>query len=251
MMLVLTYHKVMPPGEADPDFYTVPVDRFERQLDLLQRNGFEFLDPSTLLSGSAETTTGRKPCLLTFDDGTVDHQEWVLPVLARKNCRALFFVPTAKLNQPGCLTSEAVREIARAGHAVGSHSHEHRRMDRLPEEDVRVQIERSMELLASSDGVRPKYFAPPGGFITPLVRATALECGATVIRTMRWGYNHRLALADMECAPINRYTSAEEFTGVMEGRSRRLAYVGKELAKKLIPAPVYESLRRALAGKGH
>ena len=262
MILFLTYHKVARRGQAAGDFYTVSEDALERQLEMVRENGFQFLAPEEILMWRTtevkqQTASSRQPsppkeerekapeavCIPSFDDGTADHFDVVVPLLERRKCRALFFVPTARLNRPKYLTTQQLVAMRRAGHTVGSHSHEHERLDRLAEEDVRVQLEISRQILSDALGAPPRFFAPPGGYFSALVQRVAIEQDLTVIRTMRWGYNHRPVLASLECVPINRNVTEVEFRRVLEGRDLRLAYAGKQLAKSLVPGWLYEKLR--------
>ncbi len=206
-------------------------------------------DPT--LSSPAAPEDGRTPpptpFLLSFDDGTVDHYEVVVPLLKAAGWSGIFFVPTAKLNRPGRLTNEMVREMAKAGHTIGLHGHEHRRLDEFGEEDIRVQMEFSSKVLEDLTGAPAVVFAPPGGFMDRRVQAVALETGARAIRTMRWGYNRRLDLAALECIPLNRHSTEAEFRRMLEFRSPALAYAAKEIARKLIPAGLYGSLRETVS----
>ena len=170
-----------------------------------------------------------------------------MPLLGKYQLRAIFFVPTSKLNQPGRLTSQMVKEIHKAGHTVGLHSHEHRRLDRLVEEDIRVQIELSQSIIGDLTGALPIIFAPPGGYIDHRVHDVALETGVRVIRTMRWGYNRHPNLTGLECIPLNRHSTEIEFRRILEFRSLALAYAAKQIARKLVPEKFYEPLRSSLA----
>src|SRR5438874_10996680 len=98
MILFLTYHQVIQGTEAAPAFYTIRAELLERQLELLARSGFQPLSPEEL----PDYRPGPNPaCVLSFDDGTEDHHDVVLPLLSRYKWRAIFFVPTAKLNRDG------------------------------------------------------------------------------------------------------------------------------------------------------
>jgi peptidoglycan/xylan/chitin deacetylase (PgdA/CDA1 family) len=186
--------------------------------------------------------------MLSFDDGTADHYEVVFPLLAKAKRSATFFVPTAKLNRPGYLTNEMIREMAKAGHTIGLHGHEHRRLDEFGEEDIRVQMEVSRAKLGELTGTAPLVFAPPGGFMDRRVQKVALETGVRAIRTMRWGYNRRVDLAALECIPLNRHSGKAEFRRVLEFRSQAMAYAMKQLARKVVPAGMYGPLRARLGG---
>ena len=241
MILVLTYHKVLRGPDPDSEFYTLQAEQLERQLELLAQSGLHALSPEKLV-GFEPPSQGAY--LLSFDDGTVDHYEVVLPLLARYGCRAVFFVPTAKLDRPGYLTSNRVTEMSRAGQTIGLHSHEHRRMDGLGEEDIRVQMQLSRQIIGDLTGKRPVFFAPPGGYINRRVRDIALESGIRVIRTMRWGYNQKPDFAALECVPINRHFTEGKFRQVLEfRRGSAMLYATKQIAKRMLPSRTYNSLR--------
>jgi peptidoglycan/xylan/chitin deacetylase (PgdA/CDA1 family) len=244
MILILTYHEVRPGHEGQSDFYTVSPERFQQQLDLLAGSGLKAISPDDLMN----LQPGTNGYLLTFDDGTVDHCEVVLPLLEEHKLRAIFFIPTAKLDRPGYMSSAQAGEIGRCGHALGLHSHEHRRMDELGEEDIRVQMEISRARLGEVAGTPPVFFAPPGGYLNRRVQGIAVESGVKIIRTMRWGYNNRLNPLALECIPINRRSHEKEFGQVLKLRNRSALYTAKQVTKKLLPARAYELLRGAVFG---
>jgi peptidoglycan/xylan/chitin deacetylase (PgdA/CDA1 family) len=243
-MFFLTYHKVTDAtaGEKD-DFYTVTGAQFARQLELLQARGCECLRIDDLLRA---TTVPENKFVLSFDDGTLDHHQVVFPLLQARRWQGVFFIPTAKLNQPGSLTNDRVQELAAAGHAIGFHSHEHRRLDLLPEEEIRRQIALSQKIVGDIIGARPLLFVPPGGFVDGRIRQAALDSGVRLMRTMRWGYNKKLDLMALETLPINRYTNEKKFARMLDSRRVPLLYAGKEIVKRLVPLPAYERLRRLM-----
>jgi peptidoglycan/xylan/chitin deacetylase (PgdA/CDA1 family) len=243
MILVLTYHKVLRGPDPESEFYTIQADHLERQLELLAQGGFRALAPEELLDLGPQSNPAY---LLCFDDGTADHYEVVLPLLARRRCRAVFFVPTSKLDRPGYLASRQVAELSRAGQTIGAHSHEHRRLDWLGEEDIRVQMQLSHQIIENLVGAPPVFFAPVGGYFDRRVRDIALESGIRVIRTMRWGYNQIPDLAALQCIPLNRHFTDEEFRRVLEFRRRSALYAAKEITKKVIPSRTYQSLRAGM-----
>ena len=241
MILVLTYHKVLHGPVPDSEFYTIQAEQLESHLELLTQSGLHALSPDKL-AGFEPPSQGAY--LLSFDDGTVDHYEVVLPLLARHKCCAVFFVPTAKLDRPGYLTSNRVTEMSTAGQTIGLHSHEHRRLDELGEEDIRVQMQLSRQIIGDLTGKRPDFFAPPGGYINRRVRDIALESGIRVTRTMRWGYNQKPDFAALECVPVNRHFTERKFRQVLEfRRDSAMLYAAKQIAKRMLPGRTYNSLR--------
>jgi peptidoglycan/xylan/chitin deacetylase (PgdA/CDA1 family) len=185
--------------------------------------------------------------MLSFDDATADHAEIVLPLLRERKWTAAFFVPTAKLNKPGYLSNAQVQEMAREGHTIGFHSHEHRRLDLASDDQMREQISRSQQIVGDLIGAKPWLFAPPGGFLNEHIREVALGFEVKAIRTMRWGYNEQFDLTSLETIPINRYTDDAKFRHVMEARHQtRLMYIGKQAMKSLVPSRAYERIRNLL-----
>jgi peptidoglycan/xylan/chitin deacetylase (PgdA/CDA1 family) len=241
MILVLTYHKVLHDQVPDSEFYTIQAEQLESHLELLAQSGLHALSPDKL-AGFEPPSQGAY--ILSFDDGTVDHYEVVLPLLARHKCCAVFFVPSAKLDRPGYLTSNRVTEMSRAGQTIGLHSHDHRRLDELEEEEVRGQMQLSRQIIGNLTGKRPDFFAPPGGYINRRVRDIALESGVRVIRTMRWGYNQKPDFAALECVPVNRHLTERKFRQVLEfRRGSAMLYATKQIAKRMLPGRTYNSLR--------
>lgn len=276
MILFLTYHKVLNVPEKEREFYTVQAEQLEQQLEMIQQNGLQPLSvedlvgdgmqqpPSAIsasikgqihrndvcvstLAAPGDVPVGhrRTPAgfMLSFDDGTVDHYEVVYPLLEKSGQKGIFFVPTAKLNRPGYLTSNMVRDMAKAGHTIGLHGHEHRRLDQFGEEDIRVQMEVSRGALEELTGTTPTIFAPPGGYVNRQVQAIALESGVRAIRTMRWGYNRQLNLTALECVPLNRNSTEAEFKRVLEFRSQAFAYAAKQIVRNVVPKSLYGPLR--------
>ena len=90
------YHYVRESRESSPDgIRPLLTGEFEEQLDWLERN-FEIVSAEEFLVAlkGGLGSSGKAPCLLTFDDGTRDHLEVVFPILQRRSLPGLFFVLT-------------------------------------------------------------------------------------------------------------------------------------------------------------
>lgn len=99
------------PGE---DAYWVTDEMFHRALD-------EVLD--------------RPEAQISFDDGNASDVETGLPALLERGLRATFFVLAGRLDQPGSLSTEAVRALVDAGMTIGTHG-----MDHLPWRGLTDQV---------------------------------------------------------------------------------------------------------------
>jgi len=102
----------------------------------------------------------RPQVALTFDDGP--HPEYtprVLEVLECYGVRAgFFFVGRHALELP-----EVVRQVARAGHSLGSHTLHHRHLWTLGPRATWREVTGGVQAVESVAGVRPRYFRPPWG----------------------------------------------------------------------------------------
>ncbi len=98
---------------------------------------------------------------LTFDDGP--SPLWtpqILDVLDRHQVKATFFMVGKAVEK----YPDLVREVARRGHSVGSHSWSHPYMPLLDPEALTTEIDRTSDALEAVLGTRPRLFRPPWGF---------------------------------------------------------------------------------------
>ena len=100
MLSVVVYHYVRDlPRTPFPRIKGLQVDDFRRQVDTLRRR-FEMatLDSALDFLGGRYQPS-RDLCLLTFDDGLMDHYTEVLPILRDYGVHGVFFVSTSCLER--------------------------------------------------------------------------------------------------------------------------------------------------------
>ncbi len=243
MILILTYHKMArSKGVGETDFYTISETTFRHELKMLREAGRSALEPHRLQQKDFSPDN----FVLTFDDGTIDHFEIVLPVLEEFQMRGIFFIPTTKIDGKNYVSRAQVRQISEAGHVVGCHSHEHRRLDESNDAQIREQLKTSTGILEDLCGKKILFFCPPGGYFNQRIRDIAGEFGFEVIRTMKWGYNKNLDLKALETIPVNSNMDEKQFKKVLEFQRNGLLYAGKETLKHVLPLKSYERLRNAV-----
>jgi peptidoglycan/xylan/chitin deacetylase (PgdA/CDA1 family) len=108
-----------------------------------------------------------QPVLLTFDDGSDTHHSVALPMLQEFGFPAAFFPMTVVLGKPGWLSADQLRDLDRAGLAVGAHSWDHQRMDRLTGDQWSVQLDRPRAELTEILGRPVDLLAYPHGMWSP------------------------------------------------------------------------------------
>lgn len=106
--------------------------------------------------------TGRRMAI-TFDDGPNGvFTEQVLELLARHQARATFFMIGQNVDrQP-----DLARQVARAGHAVGSHTYSHQKLHAVSLEQAASEIERGHAALLAAGLPDQRLFRAPHGLKT-------------------------------------------------------------------------------------
>ena len=170
-LVVLIYHRVG--GESGLEF-DLPVDLFAAQAEALAATGrvVSLGEALAWLRGpddGPDTDTRAGPVVVTFDDGTADFVEHALPILERHRLPVTLYAATAFIDEglrfPGDgvpLSWRALADACASGLVdVGSHTHGHRLLDRLPADQVDGELDRSIELIGEHLGRPPLDFAYP------------------------------------------------------------------------------------------
>lgn len=192
--------------------------------------------------------------LLTFDDGGCSALQ-VADELARRGWRAHFYIVTSRIGERTFLDAHGIRQLARAGHIVGSHSHTHPDIFRNLTRGRMIEEWRvSRELLQQITGDPCTSGSVPGGDISPLVLETAAESGLRYLFTSEaW-----LKPQDVNgCWVLGRYIvkstmSVQMLRSLIRLRGWRRAYLKrsiKEVARRAL-GPAYRAYVRHRTAEG-
>lgn len=137
-----------------------------------------------------ELPSVRAEVALTFDDGPdATSTRKILAALARFDARATFFVLGARARA----APEVLREIAAAGHDIGIHGDTHDRLLSLRHPDrIVADLERALAAVEAATGLRPRWFRPPIGHISPRTAVAARRLGLVLVG---WSVRARDGLA--------------------------------------------------------
>jgi peptidoglycan/xylan/chitin deacetylase (PgdA/CDA1 family) len=164
-LVVLIYHRV---GRRTPVEVDLPTSLFAEQMAHLAAE----TDVVTLGEGLARLAAGgeRTPMVaVTFDDGTADFAEVAVPVLVEHQVPVTLYVATEFVDEGRSfpddgapLSWSALRDAVSTGLVdIGSHTHGHALLDRLPAPLVDGELDRSIELVREHLHVSPAHFAYP------------------------------------------------------------------------------------------
>jgi peptidoglycan/xylan/chitin deacetylase (PgdA/CDA1 family) len=169
-VVVLIYHRV---GGASNLELDLPVDVFAAQMEALAASGRVVTLGAALARLRQPIEKGDRsagdPVVLTFDDGTADFVDHALPILERHRLPVTLYAATAFIDEarpfPGDgqpLSWRGLSDACATGLVdVGSHTHGHRLLDRMPPDQVDGELDRSIELIGEHLGTPTLDFAYP------------------------------------------------------------------------------------------
>ncbi|HEX9505793.1 MAG TPA: polysaccharide deacetylase family protein, partial [Acidimicrobiia bacterium] len=183
----------------------LPLPAFAEQMAFLAAHR-TLVSLSDGLARIADPSSPRDPLVaITFDDGTADFVDVALPVLVEHQVPVTLYVATDFLerNRPfpddGVPISWAALADAHSTGLVdvGSHTHTHALLDRLPAPEVADELDRSIELIEERVGVRPAHFAYPKAVPGSPAAAAAVRA--------------RFASAALAGTRVNRYGATDPY----------------------------------------
>jgi peptidoglycan/xylan/chitin deacetylase (PgdA/CDA1 family) len=233
---VLIYHRV---GARTPVPVDLPTPLFRDQMAAIADRAITLDDAIARLAGPPPDPAGPNPVVVTFDDGTADVVEEALPVLAEVGVPALLYVATRFVEEGEDFPDEgrvaswsALADAVASGWlSLGSHTHSHALLDRLPDDRVADELDRSIELLGERTGVEARHFAYPKALAgSPaadrLVRDRFASAAVAGTRANRYGRTDPWALArsPIQVSDGMRWFAAKADGGLgLEDDLRRLA----------------------------
>ncbi len=216
-LVVLIYHRV---GRRTAIEVDLPLSAFAEQIAFLAAHR-TVLSLSDALARIADPSSPHEPLVaITFDDGTADFADVALPVLVEHRVPVTLYVATEFLEQGrpfpddgAPITWAALADAHSTGLVdVGSHTHAHALLDRLPGPEVAGELDRSIELIEARVGVRPAHFAYPKAVpgspaAAAAVRARFASAAIAGTRVNRYGHTdpYRLARSPIQVSDGMRW----------------------------------------------
>jgi peptidoglycan/xylan/chitin deacetylase (PgdA/CDA1 family) len=154
----------------------------DSRLVRLRRFALYTAGPVTTAVGSLVAVHTRQPhAVLTFDDGPEPGgTDRVLTALAERGATATFFVLVRRAQRHPALLGE----VQAAGHEIGLHGLDHRRLTRVGRDEVRRALADGHAQLQDLLGSEVRWFRPPYGAQTPSVWRSVRRQG---LEPVLWG----------------------------------------------------------------
>ena len=206
-VVVLCYHGVTKRSTRHPeDRFGLQVreDRFQKQLDYLQRHYRVISFREYLRARAGESQLPNYSAVITFDDGRRNFYTAAAPLLEKQDMRAVMFlisnrVATASSNaqiwedkdDQDYLSWEEVRQLMARGFEFGSHTCSHRKLPQISPDEAERELgdsKREIEQHITTDGLPVAY---PYGMTTDKIAASAAELGYSCAFTTDTGFNNQ------------------------------------------------------------
>ncbi len=233
-------------GRFDP-VYSVAPDRFARQLDWIQAQGYR-----CMLLDEAMQQRGNRALVISFDDGDVSNIEIALPLLLERGMKAEFYITTGFIGASGMLSANEVRQLAAAGMGIGSHGCSHAFLEDLDTTALMSELDDSRIRLQALSRRPVDAIALPGGRGGERELHAAQSLGYRHLLGSVPGPNHR-ARGDrcLQRLAITRNLQMEEFASLVrwQGLSPRLLqarHAALSLPKRVLGNAGYQRLRERL-----
>jgi len=183
--IFLQYHKITNRFEMGGTW--TPVSFFKRHVEFVRAKGMKSLTRDEL--------KGKKwrdgSVLFTFDDGYRCVYENAYSILEKKGFKAAVFVVTNFIGKKNNwdinfglkfphMTIKQLRELHEMGWIIGSHSHNHLDLTRLPDQQLRNELRISKEILEDIVGDEVFAIAYPYGRYNLRVLEVAGELGYAI-----------------------------------------------------------------------
>jgi peptidoglycan/xylan/chitin deacetylase (PgdA/CDA1 family) len=168
---VLCYHQIRdwkPTDSKSAKDYIVPVDTFKAHLKMLADSGYKTILPDEYYAYlNLGTPLPEKPIMLTFDDTEVNQYAIAAPEMEKYGFKAVYFIMTVSLGRPKYMSKDQVKQLAEAGHVIGSHTWDHQNVKKYKGDDWVTQIEKPTKTLEAITGKKVEHFAYPFGLWNP------------------------------------------------------------------------------------
>ena len=187
---ILLYHRVAEQG--DPAI-TVSPRAFRRQAEQLVQTERVVSLGKWLETEGEDGQRIRRPVMVTFDDGDANIYTEAFPILQRYHLPATLFMVTDWAERPGFVTWSHLREMAKAGWTIGSHTKSHQYLPDLPPSRWEEEIRGSKETLEDKLQRPVTLFSyPVGGYteeIIACVKSAGYQAACTTNRGSPLSFN--------------------------------------------------------------
>ncbi len=141
----------------------IQIDVFKKQLDIIDKEGIEFIHPKDFKKSLYEKKKNRK-ILLTIDDGLTSFYDNAWPILKEKKIPFILFVNTREVGSFNYMNWDQILELHKSENVeIGNHSHSHEYLVDENSDFIKKDILTSIEIFKKKLGKNSDFFSYPFG----------------------------------------------------------------------------------------
>jgi peptidoglycan/xylan/chitin deacetylase (PgdA/CDA1 family) len=187
-MEILMYHHICDDTVVPRSRYEINASVFRKQMQFLSSHGY-YTPRLKDVRRTTERRSGKKPIVITFDDGYMDTYRNAFPVLKEFGLCAVFFVVTdfsrstnwwdigVQNSGQELLKPQHIKEMWQAGMDFGTHSFSHAQLPLIGDEQLRVELQGSMAALMAIAPGETAAIAYPYGSVDMRVKLATQKAG--------------------------------------------------------------------------
>ncbi len=158
---ILMYHDIGDQANG----LTVTPQALAEQMDALDAAGFETVSIDTVLLAlrGEPVRLPERGVVLTFDDAYAGVYQKAYPILKKHGYTATLYVITGLVERKGYVNWEQVRELAKGGWTIGSHTVHHQNLRLLTGTQLQAELVPARRVLQENTGQPILSFCYPAG----------------------------------------------------------------------------------------
>jgi peptidoglycan/xylan/chitin deacetylase (PgdA/CDA1 family) len=136
---------------------------FIKQIDLIKKNSFIFVDPN-YFEDNLVNLKKEKKILLTIDDAFKSFYDHAWPILKKKKIPFVLFVSTREIGSNGYMTWDQIKEISKEKFVhIGNHSYSHDYLVDKTEDEIKKDLNLAIADFKKNLGYNSPFFSYPFG----------------------------------------------------------------------------------------
>ncbi|WP_032120610.1 polysaccharide deacetylase family protein [Clostridium amazonitimonense] len=184
---ILYYHSV---EESKDNELRISPEKFRKQLKYLKDNNYITLTLEEAYAYIKDNkSVPKNSVVITFDDGYKDNYDNAFPILKEFDYTATVFVISGLIDKdPNYLNSDEIKEMAKGGIEIGSHTVNHEKLVDISKEEQKQTLTKSKEDLEKLTGKPVTSIAYPFGVFDDNIIKLTEEAGYKLGFTINKGW---------------------------------------------------------------
>ncbi len=141
----------------------IKIEDFKKHLSLIKESDFKFISYKEF-EDSVNINNLNKKILITIDDGFLSFYKKAWPILKKDKIPFIIFINTESIGANGYMNWEQIKEISNFDFVhIGNHSHTHDYLVDKSDDEIKKDIEKSINIFKAKLKYETKFFAYPFG----------------------------------------------------------------------------------------